>query len=115
LNKINYFIRWTARILAILFAAFISIFALDVLGEDLWYLALLIHLIPTFILIAVIVLSWKYPLTGGLFFLAAGFFYLSQAWGNFQMLTYLIMVGPVWLIGLLFIVEFILSKKLRLK
>src|SRR5262249_53398337 len=61
---------WTPRVLCLLFAAFISLFALDVFGESrgFWQtaLALAMHLIPTFILLAVLALSWRWEWIGGL-------------------------------------------------
>ena len=55
---------WTPRALSILFIAFLSMFALDVFGEGLSFwqtlLALTMHLIPSFILIAALVLAWRW-------------------------------------------------------
>jgi TRAP-type C4-dicarboxylate transport system permease small subunit len=54
---------WTPRILCIAFAAFISIFAMDVFSMplDFWHkaLALLMHLIPTAIVLIVLVVVWR--------------------------------------------------------
>ncbi|MEI8059615.1 MAG: hypothetical protein WCG67_05610, partial [Ferruginibacter sp.] len=62
-NNTPAIIRWTARIMSIAFAAFISIFALDVFNEssNFWdtALGLLIHLIPTFLIILVLIISWR--------------------------------------------------------
>ncbi len=55
---------WIPRALCLVFAAFISIFALDVFGEGLrgWQtaLALLMHLIPTFLILIVLAVSWRW-------------------------------------------------------
>ncbi len=63
-------IVWTPRVLAILFACFVSLFALDVFVEGRpWtgiLVALLIHLIPTYVLILVLVLAWRRPWIGAL-------------------------------------------------
>jgi uncharacterized membrane protein YccC len=64
---------WLPRILAILFIVFISVFALDVIGEPQWFLALLIHLIPSFILILLTIIAWRNEKVGGFLFLVAGF------------------------------------------
>ena len=65
---------WTPRALCIVYAAFISIFAADVFGggAGFWQtaVALLIHLIPTFLLIAVLVVSWRREWIGGVLFVA---------------------------------------------
>ncbi len=58
-NKILY---WTPRVLGILFAVFISIFALDVFGEYGFpevLVALFMHLIPTFLVVGVLLIAWK--------------------------------------------------------
>ena len=82
--------------MAILFIAFISIFALDVLGEPQWYLALFMHLIPSFILTFFIIIAWKNELIGGFLFLASGItmmiFFHSVA-----------IAIPAFVIGILFI------------
>jgi hypothetical protein len=63
---------WLPRVLSILFIIFVSIFALDVFGQPQWFMALLIHLIPSFILIILAIIAWKKELLGGLLFLIAG-------------------------------------------
>jgi hypothetical protein len=54
---------WTPRVLSIAFIAFLSVFALDVFdgrhGIRQTMLAFLIHQIPVFVLIAVLILSWR--------------------------------------------------------
>ena len=54
---------WTPRIICLLFAAFISLFALDVFEENhgFWntLLALSLHLIPTAILLLILATSWR--------------------------------------------------------
>jgi hypothetical protein len=57
------------RILAILFIVFISLFALDVFGEPHWFLALLMHLIPSYILIILTIIAWRNEKIGGILFL----------------------------------------------
>jgi hypothetical protein len=65
-------IYWLPRILAILFIVFFSVFALDVFQEKQWYLALLMHLIPSFILVILTIIAWKHERIGGFLFLSAG-------------------------------------------
>jgi hypothetical protein len=62
-------VRWVARILCILAIAFISLFALDVfeegsLGQKI--LAFLLHMVPSFVLIIILVIAWKHELVGGI-------------------------------------------------
>ena len=71
---------WTPRALSILFIAFLSLFALDVFGEHLgvWQtaLALTMHLIPSFVLIAALVLAWRWEWIGAALYGAAGLLYV---------------------------------------
>lgn len=64
--------HWLPRALSVLFIIFITAFAFDTLSKPQWYLALLIHLIPTFILIIATVLAWKNQLVGGIIFALMG-------------------------------------------
>ena len=110
-------LTWTPRILCILFAAFISIFALDVFDgtHGFWQttLALLIHLIPTWIVLVVLAFSWRWEWVGGILFTALGALYLIMFWGRFHWSVYLWIAGPLFLVGVLFILNWLFSKKLR--
>ena len=103
---------WLPRVLSILFILFISMFALDVFSEynfPLVLVALFMHLIPTFILIGITILAWKKPKIGGWLYIALGLVYIFLAWGKFDFLTLLIISGPLFLTGILFL----LNKELR--
>jgi hypothetical protein len=71
---------WTPRALSIVFIAFLSIFALDVFDEHLglWrtVLALTMHLIPSFVLIAALVLAWRWEWIGAALYTGAGLLYV---------------------------------------
>lgn len=105
---------WLPRILALFFVGLISLFALDVfdggspLGEMI--LGFLIHLTPTYVLLALFFIAWKWPLPGGILFILMGASYFllasDQHWS-----AYLIVAGTPILIGLLFITEFFLNIK----
>lgn len=108
------FLYWLPRVLGIAFVIFISLFATDVFnGEDsLSYqmLAFLIHMIPSFILIAILLIAWKWQLTGGILYIAAGLIYLIFT-GGMPLLVYAIISGPAFLIGILFISNHLVEKK----
>ena len=98
---------WTPRILGIIFAFFISIFALDVFVEYKFpevLVALFIHLVPTYLVVIVLLVAWKHERIGSILFLGLGLFYIIMSWGKFEAMTYLIISGPVILIGILFLV-----------
>ena len=67
---------WAPRILGILAISLVSMFALDAfqpeltLGQQLR--DFLLHLIPSFILLAILLVAWKWELIGGILFLAIG-------------------------------------------
>ncbi|MCJ7548601.1 MAG: hypothetical protein MUQ30_02845, partial [Anaerolineae bacterium] len=67
---------WVPRILGLLFAAFISLFALDSFGtgDPLWQQAVgfLIHMIPTGLVIGAVIVGWRRPLVGGVLCLGLG-------------------------------------------
>jgi prolipoprotein diacylglyceryltransferase len=61
---------WTARILCILAILFISSFALDSVSSERTFWqntsALLMSLIPSFVLLAALIIAWKWEKTGGI-------------------------------------------------
>lgn len=74
------FLFWTPRILAIAYIAFLSMFALDVFSEEhgFWRIlgALLVHLIPSLVLLAALILAWRWEWIGAALFSAAGLLYI---------------------------------------
>jgi glucose-6-phosphate-specific signal transduction histidine kinase len=105
----NRFLVWTPRILCLLFAGFISVFALDVFEENRGFwntmLALLMHLIPTGILLLILALSWRWEWIGGLLCCALGAFYIIAFRGRFHWSVYAIIAGPLFLVGVLFLLS----------
>lgn len=108
---------WTPRALCILFAAFLSLFALDVFGEGYGFwraiLALLIHLVPTYIVVIVLVIAWRWEWVGAVLFTALALFYLVWTRGKFPWSTYLAMSGPLFLVGVLFLLNWLYRAELR--
>ena len=108
---------WLPRILCLLFAAFLSVFALDVFGEGYGFwktvLALLVHLIPTWIILIVLAISWRWEWVGAILFTALGVLYPVLFWGRFVWYVYLIMSGSLLLIGGLFLLNWLFRKELR--
>lgn len=90
-------IYWLPRVTAVLFIAFISIFALDVLGEPNWFFALLIHLLPSFALFLLTILAWRNARMGGWLFLLIAFVFLLVSRAEAT-----IIYIPMALIGVLF-------------
>ena len=98
---------WTPRVLCILLAMFLSVFAVDVFSEGygFWQTigALLLHLIPVYIVVIVLIVAWQRERVGGILFIALALFYLVTAVGRLHWFTYLVIPGPLVLIGVLFL------------
>lgn len=113
------YLYWTPRVLAILYILFISLFALDVFGGGYGFaellIALFMHLIPTFILIIILLIAWKWEKVGGVIFiiLSIGFTLFFNTYRH--PMTLLTISGPVFLIGLLFLANKLEFKKKTVK
>jgi hypothetical protein len=119
-KKISKFIYWTPRILSIIFICFIALFSLDVFGNNYGFwgtaLAFLMHNIPSFILLAILIISWKREIVGGVAFILAGLLYILTLAMNPQFEWYMIswsvtIAGPAFLIGILFLVGWFKKRK----
>ena len=118
--------HWLPRILCILAILFVSMFALDAFapGLTIWQQigAFLMHLIPSFILLAVLIVAWKWELIGGILFALLGlglspFIFLhnydmnhsvGMSLGIIALITF-----PFFCVGILFIVSYYKKKKLN--
>ncbi len=120
-HKIVY---WTPRILCIVAILFVSLFALDAFesGHTIWQQigAFLIHLIPSFILIGLLVLAWYYELVGGIIIALIGIGFTPFIYShNYQMNESVWMsIGiimsitfPFILVGVLFILSHFMRRK----
>lgn len=113
MKKVGKFIFWTPRILSIIFILFLALFSLDIFDSCSSILScligLLIHNIPVFVLIIVLVISWKHEIVGAIAFILAGLAYIiliitSQSFQWFMLSWSLIIAGPAFLVGILFYV-----------
>ena len=111
-------IYWAPRILCILAILFISMFAMDAFDPRLTIIqqieGFIIHLIPTYILIALLIVSWKWELIGGIIFLLIGlgfspFIFIHNYHMNHSIgmsLFIILMINiPFALVGILFIIS----------
>jgi hypothetical protein len=102
-------LRWAPRVLAIAFAAFLAIFAVDVFqeGHSLreTIVALLMHLMPMGVVLVVLVIAWRWRALGGLLFLGLGTAYIAAAHGRFDWTALALIGGPPVLIGALFLMD----------
>ena len=88
-----------ALVLSIVFAIFISLFALDVFEQEKWFLALVIHLVPTYVVIILTIISWKKEFWGGVLWLIMGVFYLWMSWQAWVVAVPAVVIGGLnlWL------------------
>jgi len=116
-TKINPIIYWAPRILGIMLVLFLALFSLDVFDmaaspTDL-VVGLLMHNIPTFLLILLLVVSWRRAWPAGIVLPILGLAYslsnLGEHWSVHVAITL-----PLVLVGLLFLLSWEVQKKQQL-
>jgi len=111
---------WSPRVLGLLFALFVSLFALDVFGQGYGFwetlVALLIHLIPVYVLLIALAIGWRWEWVGALLFVGFGVWYLVMIWEPAPLIAILIgawpIAAPALLVGLLFLLDWFYEPKL---
>ncbi|MCX6718251.1 MAG: hypothetical protein NTY81_01445 [Candidatus Staskawiczbacteria bacterium] len=120
MEKINKFLYWTPRVSAVIFILFLALFSLDVFDGAYGFwgtaLALFMHNIPSLILLAVLIISWRKEIIVGIIFILAGLFYIGLLFLNSRFEWYMIswmitIAGPAILVGVLFIINWLKRKK----
>jgi hypothetical protein len=110
---------WTPRILGILFAAFTSIYALDVFDEALGFwqtlAALGVHLIPTAAIVGLLLLAWRWEWIGSVAFLALAILYVFWGWGRFPLSVYVVMCTPLIVMSVPFYLNWKNRRTLHMK
>jgi hypothetical protein len=122
-TKIKVF-HWIPRILCILAILFISMFALDAFNPELTIRQqigdFLMHLIPSFGLIILLIVAWKWEYMGGIIFILIGLGFSPFVFmHNFKMnqsvwmsLSIILMITfPFIIVGILFILSHRMKKK----
>ncbi len=117
-------LHWLPRIICILAILFISLFAADSFapGLSIWQqlAGFIIHLIPSFILLAILIISWKRELLGGILFTAIGivltpFIFSMNYKMNHSIGISLLVIAtitiPFIVVGVLFLLSYFFKKK----
>ena len=114
---------WTPRGLSVLFITFLSMFALDVFGENLGFwrtlLALTIHLIPSLVLIGVLAVAWRWEWIGAVIYTAGGALYVITLLRrglpppSIKLLWIATIALPAFLIGALSLANWLKHDQLR--
>ena len=122
-KRVSKFIYWTPRILSIIFILFLALFSLDVFEGNYGFwgtiLGLFMHNIPVFILLVILIISWKHEWLGGIVFILAGLFYIAFILMNitttgfewYYLLWALQISGPAFLIAILFFIGWLKKRK----
>jgi len=107
--RVEKILYWSPRGLGILIAVFVSLFALDVFAEgySFWETigALMMHLIPTFVILIVLGVAWRWEWIGGFMFVTLGVLYITLFWEPSNLPAYLLISGPLFLAGILFLLD----------
>jgi cell division protein FtsW (lipid II flippase) len=117
-------VHWLPRILCILAILFISMFAADALGpgKTLWQQlgGVAIHLIPSFVLLAFLLIAWKWEYAGGIIFIVIGLVFTPVIfWHNYRMNhsvwislgIIMLITFPFVVVGVLFLVSHFYKKR----
>lgn len=115
---------WTPRILSMAFVAFLSLFAMDVFEENVGFWptlqALVIHLIPTLVLIVALILAWRREWIGVVVYAAVGVLYLVWVTtlrrpvpAATRLVWAMMIAGPAFLIATLFLANWRKHDELR--
>ena len=108
-HQLRFTLYWAPRVLGICAAIFLAVFALDVFAEGYRFAellaALFIHLIPSLMIVIVLAISWRWERPGGILFILLGVLYIAMFWNPGRWLAYLIISGPLFIIGALFLLN----------
>ena len=114
---------WTPRALCIAYALFLAVFSLDVFseGRGFWQtlLALVMHNIPSALIVVILVVAWRREWIGTVLFAAAGLSYVMWTMqhvnlsGEVKLLWILTIAGPVFVIAALFLVNWLKRAQLH--
>ncbi len=63
------------------------------------------HLIPTLVILIVLGIAWRWEWIGGFLFVALGVLYITLFWEPSNLPAYLLISGPLFLAGILFLFD----------
>ncbi|NLH87324.1 MAG: hypothetical protein GX460_03860 [Firmicutes bacterium] len=120
-QRVSAFVYWAPRVLSIMFIAFLALFSLDVITPESSLkeiiVGLIMHNIPVFIMIIVLVIAWKHEIVGAIAFLLAGLIYVvfttrSGLDWRIALSWSMTIAGPAFLIGGLFLVNWFRKRQI---
>jgi hypothetical protein len=109
---------WAPRAICMAFAIFLSMFALDVFGEgySFWKTlsALLVHLLPVYIVLVVLAMAWRWEWIGAAGFAGLAMWYAKGNWRRHPDWIAII-AGPLLVIAALFLFNWVKHDELRIR
>lgn len=109
-------VRWIPSILSLGFVAFLSLFSLDVFSQYSGLnvvLPLLIHLIPSLLLIGITAIAWKLEWVGTLVYWGFAVWYISNVGFSRPVSWYLGIALPAFIVGTLYLMSWLLRRRVR--
>ena len=98
-SDVGKLLLWSPRILGILVALFMGMFALDAVGEG--FFAVLLHISPALFLLLIVAVSWRWQWVGGAVFTGlAGLYTVTTLDRPDWILT---IAGPLLVVGILYL------------
>ena len=98
---------WSPRMMLLAFAAFISVFALDVFSEHRGFggtaVALGMHLLPSLLVLLVVAAAWRRPAVGALLCFGLAALYVGTSAGRMHWSALVLIAGPLALTSALYL------------
>ncbi len=104
--------KWllVATSIGILYAFALLVFAADVFSKNQHISQILIdlvlHLMPTVIVLLLVVIAHQRPLIGSIIFAVNGIVYIITGWDNLHWTAHLFIAGPLLLMSILYIIAY---------
>jgi uncharacterized membrane protein HdeD (DUF308 family) len=101
--------KWllVATTLGVLNGVALLIFAADVFNHEQniaqTFYDLLLHLIPTAVVLFIVVVAYNRPLIGAIVFLVLGLMYIITGWASMHWTSHVLIAGPLLLLSALYI------------
>jgi hypothetical protein len=101
--------KWhlAATSLGVLYAVALLIFAADVFNHEQniaqTFYDILLHLLPTAVLLLIVVVAYNRPLIGAITFLVLGLMYIITGWASMHWSAHVLIAGPLLLLSALYI------------
>jgi hypothetical protein len=108
--------KWhlAATILGVLYAVALLVFAADVFNNEQniaqTFYDLLLHLIPTAVILLIVVVAYNRSLIGAIIFLVLGLMYIITGWANLHWTAHVLIAGPLLVLSALYITAWKSSK-----